>query len=151
MCSLKFGSTEKKTNELLYSTLLYSRKNTFESTLTWKALSVKLLWKLMNLPYQILELELESLSIFYKRWIRKIRIRKTITDDHLRDTIRIATTKVIPNLQSIIQRKQLHPYILPLYIRRTFRGPQKRAHGPLPARGAILWPPLAKGNVILNK
>ena len=29
--------------------------------------------------------------------------------DHLRDTIRIATTKVIPNLQSIIQRKQLHP------------------------------------------
>ena len=59
-----------------------------------------------------------------------------ITDDHLRDTIRIATTKVIPNLQSIIQRKQLQPYILYLYIRKTFGGPQKRA------RGAILWPPL---------
>ena len=47
---------------LLYSTLL-STKNTFESTLT---LSVKLLWKLMNFPYQILELELELLFIFYK-------------------------------------------------------------------------------------
>ncbi len=32
-----------------------------------------------------------------------------MTGDHLRDTIRIATTKIIPNLQSIIQRKQLHP------------------------------------------
>ena len=47
---------------LLYSTLL-STKNTFESTLT---LSVKLLWKLINFPYQILELELELLFIFYK-------------------------------------------------------------------------------------
>ena len=48
------------------TTLLYSRKTTFESTFTWKTLSVKWLWKLMNFPYQILELELESL--FYKGW-----------------------------------------------------------------------------------
>ena len=58
---------------LLYSTLLYStqEKNTFESTLTWKTLSVKLHRKLMNFPYQILEFELESL--FHKRWDEKPR------------------------------------------------------------------------------
>ena len=44
--------------------------------------------------------------------LNKNKLRKKITDDHLWDTIRIATTKVIPNLHSIIQRKQLHPYIL---------------------------------------
>ena len=39
----------------------------------WKTLSVKVLWKLMNFPYQILELELESLFIFDKRWDEKPR------------------------------------------------------------------------------
>ncbi len=41
--------------------------------------------------------------------LKKNNLRKKITDDHLGGTIRIATTKVIPNLQSIIQRKQLLP------------------------------------------
>ena len=65
----------RKSSTLLYyfqkyfwnSTLLHSpEKKTFENTLTWKTLSVKLLWKLINFPYQILELELELLFIFYK-------------------------------------------------------------------------------------
>ncbi len=43
--------------KLLFSSLL--EKNTFVRT--WKTLSVKLLKKLMNFLYQILELELESL------------------------------------------------------------------------------------------
>ena len=41
--------------------------------------------------------------------LNKNKFKKIITDDNLWDTIRIATTKVIPNLKSIIQRKQLHP------------------------------------------
>ena len=41
--------------------------------------------------------------------LKKNNLRKKITDDHLGDTIRIATTKVISNQQSIIQRKQLLP------------------------------------------
>ena len=82
--------------------------------MTWKALSVKLIWKIIKFPYQVLEFELKSL--FYKK------MRWKTTPSRSCECIGL-----------------------------NGFGPQKRARGPLPARGALLWPPLLLSKIQLEK